>query len=125
MVDNSDDGIKPQFTLSDFGMAILVTVKTVPGIVQMHRFKSVKSDNTVKPGKDTVKIVFQIVPAVIYMTGIHTDSDPCRIPNTVNQKSDLLEGSSYLGTLAGHCFKKDQCVGVGFHQLVQKFNNFL
>ena len=68
----------------------------------------VESDHLIKMFKNTIVIMHQIIPGIVYMTGIKTDSQPLLFVHSIIDCLNFFKGSSNLTALSCHRFQSNK-----------------
>lgn len=75
MIDNPDNSIKTERTLTDFGMTIFAACERVHTVIEMERLDAVETDEAIKFIQNAVKIIHDIVSGIVHMATVHADAD--------------------------------------------------
>lgn len=65
---------KPQRSLADLLMAVLMALKRILAVVQMNRFQLLKSYHAVEPLKHIIEVIHNIVSRIVHMARIQADT---------------------------------------------------
>ena len=65
---------KPQRSLADLLMAVLMALKRILAVVQMNRFQLRKSYHAVEPLKHIIEVIHNIVSRIVHMARIQADT---------------------------------------------------
>ena len=66
--------IQADLTFADLCMTILMTAQSIYTVVKMNSLQSGKADHLVKLIKNTIQIMYNVITAIPYMTGIQTNT---------------------------------------------------
>ena len=75
---------KAKTALADFFVSVLVTLKRVLAVVHVYCFKAVKSQYSIKLIKHAVKVIYNVIAGIVYMSGVKANTELFVKLHTVN-----------------------------------------
>ena len=72
----------------------------------MNGFQAREADNPVKFGKNLIKMIYNIIAAVPYMTGIQTDTHMIRQSDPIKDFPKLFKGAADFAAFSSHGFQQ-------------------
>ena len=88
-------------------MAILRRSAWILAVVDMEYRNLVLTDDPVEFFDHAVELICHVIPGIVRVTRIETDTQLVIVNNTIIDTRQLLEASADLAALSRHCLKRD------------------
>lgn len=93
--DDSGQGRKADTAFADLLVAILMTGKEIPAVVQADGPQAVQAHGPLKGVQHAGQIIYQILPAVVYVAGMQTHAQQLRVFHMVDHGPKFFEGAAH------------------------------
>lgn len=111
---------QPDRSFADARMPVLSAAEAEETVVEMQREKPIQPDDAVERFKNAVKIVFDVVPRAVNVTGVEANADFVLKVDAKEQFGDFLERAAKLRAVSGHRFEQHGRGLVGLQRFVEK-----
>ena len=109
---------KTDFPKPDIFMPIFMTSTVIFAVVDMEDCDLLFSNQTVKRFDHFVKLMNDIIPGVVDMTGVKADTQLIRIFDAIVNPCQFLKAFSHFTALSSHCLQGDIRNGILTQYLV-------
>ena len=96
MVYDGSKSLKSDFALTDIGMAVFLCALRIFAVIDMEDSNLVFSENPVKGFDDTVKIIPDVISAVMCVAGVKADTKLFIIGDAAINPGQLFKGAAKL-----------------------------
>ena len=101
MGDDAAEGLYPKRAFAQLYVSVLMAGKGIPGIIQMERLQPVETHDLIELAKDSVKVAYDVIAAVVHMAGIQAYAQIITA-HSIDDVTKLLKAAADLAALACH-----------------------